>query len=126
MNNVELTCLYIGLVMLLQVVLTVLGYILSKKKPKSIVSGMQRKKRSVAFLDAWDNINIKTGRFLFLGGIVCVILSADFCAVAVVLGWNITYPVLALCIPYGLFTALLIGTFFYVKYNKKTKPTRRP
>ena len=127
MSKVGLTCFYFGLVMLLQVVSTVLGFILSRRNPKSILSGKRRKKRSVASQDAWDYINIKTGRFLFLGGVVCVILSAEFCIMAVALDWIITYPLLAICVPYGLFAALLIGTVVYVTLNKqKSKPARRP
>ncbi len=115
MSDIGLTLFYIGLVMLPQAIVTVLGFVLRRRSPKSILSGVGRKKRSVASQDAWDYINIKAGRFLFLGGVVCVILSVDFVVLAVALNWMITRPVPALFIPYGLFAALLIGTAVHVR-----------
>ncbi len=76
----------------------------------------------------WDRANVKAGRFLCVGGLVCIVLSADFCAVAASLGWHVSAPALAFVVPYGLFIALLAGarSIAYLVNKKTFKKLRFP
>ncbi len=120
MNDSRLAIFYIALVMLPQILTSALGFVLCRKPPKNIIASAHKKaKRSLAASDAWDSANVKSGKFLFIGGLVCVILSADFCVVAVSVGWHIGAPLLALFVPYGVFIALLAGTVIYTYFDYK-------
>ena len=129
MNDSMLAVFYIAMVMLPQVLTSALGFVLCRKPPKNIIASAHKKaKRSLAASDAWDCANVKSGKFLCIGGLVCIVLSADFCVVAVSLGWHISAPLPALYIPYGLYGALLIVTvvYTYLDYKKTHKKLKFP
>ncbi len=122
MNDSALTVFYIMMILLPQVLTSALGFVLCRKPAKNILSAvLNKKRRNPIAADVWDRANVKAGRFLCLGGLVCIVLSADFCAVAASLGWHVSAPALALTVPYGLFIALLAGAAVYAYIdNKKT------
>ena len=129
MSDSILAVFYIVMVMLPQILTSAMGFVLCRKRPKNIISSANTKtRRSLAAADTWDRMNIKSGRFLFIGGIVCIILSADFCVLAFSLGWNMSAPLLALYIPYGLYGVLLISTviYTYIDYKKTHKKLKFP
>ncbi len=121
MSDNKIIVFYILLVMLPQMLTTAMAFVLCRKPPKNIISAVKKSKRSLASEDAWDHINITAGKFMFIGGLICIVLSADFCILAVSLNWIINAPELSLLIPYGMFALLLVGTIFSCTVLSKKK-----